>query len=65
MECILGKMGIGMRESGNSALNMGRVLIYLEMEIHIQGNTKKVNLMGEVSILGRMLHFMWENLRMD
>ena len=65
MEFILGKMGIGMRENGSSALNMGKVLIYLEMEIHIRGNIKKVSLMGEVSIPGRMLHFMWENLKMD
>ena len=43
---------------------MDKELIYFVMEICIQVNTKKESLMVKVNMHGKMVKFMWGNLRM-
>lgn len=52
-ECIRGKMVTDMKENGNAVLNMDKELISLLMEIFTQVNTKMVNQMAKVNILGK------------
>lgn len=53
-----------MRASGNSALSMGKALIYSRTEMCIQANTKMGSQMERGSTLGETGQFMWVSLRM-
>jgi hypothetical protein len=65
MGCISGKMEIGMKENGALASSMGRGLIYLQMEIHLQELINKASLRALVNINGKMKVFTWVNSKMD
>ena len=64
MESISGKMGIDTKVSGYSAWSMDRVQIFLQMGIHIQALTNKVNQMDKDSINGKMDAYTLVNLGM-
>ena len=56
-ESTTGRMGTGMRVSGNSVSNMDRGLICSAMGMCIRGSIRRVNLMGRDSIHGVMVQF--------
>ena len=57
MASISGKMGTALRESGLTALNMGKGLIYLPVGIHLLAHISKENHMDMVLTNGKMEAF--------
>ena len=64
MEYINGKVGIGMKESGNNASNMEMEQIYLLTEILIKEISEKEKLTVKDNTLGRMDLYMLESSEM-
>lgn len=65
MESILGRTEIGTKENGTTVLNMGKDLIYLQMETFTSDNTIKVSRKEKAVTNGRMGLFTMEHLRME
>jgi len=65
MEFISGKMAIGMKAHGTTALSMEKDLIFLPMETCTLENMFKANQRGKESTSGRMEAFIMENSKME